>query len=60
MRNALLGVVLAIGLALALSPVTIAGIDAWKIVLAAFGALLVVTASGRSGESGRSGGESGR
>jgi hypothetical protein len=54
MRNALLGVVLAIGLALALSPLTIAGIDAWKIVLAAFGAVLVVTA-GRGSTSGPAG-----
>jgi len=37
-------VVLAVGLALALSPLTIAGIDAWKIVLAAAGAFLFVTA----------------
>jgi hypothetical protein len=44
MRNALLGLVLAIGLALAMSPLTIGGIAAWKIVLAAFGAVLVVTA----------------
>ena len=36
--------VLAAGLALALSPLTIAGIDAWKIVLAAGGAFLFVTA----------------
>lgn len=54
MRNALLGVVLAIGLSLALSPLTIAGIDAWKIVLAAFGAVLVVTA-GRGSTSGPAG-----
>ena len=54
MRNALLGLVLAIGLALALSPVTVAGIAAWKIVLAAFGAVLVVTA-GRGSTSGRAG-----
>ena len=54
MRNALLGLMLAIGLALALSPVTIAGIAAWKIVLAAFGAVLVVTA-GRGSTSGPAG-----
>jgi len=54
MKNLAIGLVVAVALALALSPVTIAGIAAWKIVLAAFGALLVVTASGRSGgESGR-------
>ena len=44
MRNLLIGLVLAAALALAVSPVTIAGIDAWKIVLAAVGAVLVVTA----------------
>jgi hypothetical protein len=44
MRNALMGVALAAGVALALSPLTIAGIDAWKIVLAAAGAFLFVTA----------------
>jgi len=44
MRNAVIGVALAAGLALALSPLTIVGIDAWKIVLAATGALLFVTA----------------
>ena len=44
MRNALIGIVLASALALALSPIRIAGIDAWKIVLAALGAFLVVTA----------------
>ena len=47
MRNALLGLALAIGLALALSPLTIAGIDAWKIVLAAAGALLFATAGSK-------------
>jgi hypothetical protein len=49
MRNALIGVALASALALALSPLTIAGIDAWKIVLAAAGAFLFVTA-GRNRE----------
>ena len=44
MRNLAIGLVVAAALALALSPVTIAGIAAWKIVLAAFGAVLVVTA----------------
>jgi len=47
MRNLLIGLALAAALALALSPVRVAGIDAWKIVLAAIGAVLVVTA-GRS------------
>jgi hypothetical protein len=44
MRNLLIGIVLAAALALAVSPVRVAGIDAWKIVLAAIGAVLVVTA----------------
>jgi hypothetical protein len=44
MRNALVGGLVAGALALALSPATIAGIDAWKIVLAAAGALMFVTA----------------
>jgi len=44
MRNLVMGVVLAAALALAMSPARIAGIDAWKIVLAAVGAFLVVTA----------------
>ena len=44
MRNAVIGFVLAGALALALSPVTIVGIDAWKIVLGVVGAFLVVTA----------------
>jgi membrane-bound ClpP family serine protease len=51
MKNLATGVVIAAALALALSPVTIAGIAAWKIVLAAFGAVLVVTA-GRGSTSG--------
>jgi hypothetical protein len=44
MRNLMIGIVLAAALALAVSPVRVAGIDAWKIVLAAIGAVLVVTA----------------
>jgi len=51
MRNLAIGVVIAAALALALSPLTIAGIDAWKIVLAAVGAVLVMTA-GRGSTSG--------
>lgn len=47
MRNILMGLVLVAGLTLAVSPVTIAGIAAWKIVLAAFGAFLFVTAGAR-------------
>jgi hypothetical protein len=62
MRNAVIGLVLAGALAVAASPVTIAGIDAWKIVLAGVGLVLFVTAgrgatrSGESGGSGTSGG----
>ena len=49
MRNLLIGVALAGALALAASPVTVAGIDAWKIVLAAGGFVLFATAGlGRS------------
>jgi hypothetical protein len=51
MRNLLIGLVLAAALALAASPVRVAGIDAWKIVLAVVGAVLVVTA-GRGGKVG--------
>jgi hypothetical protein len=47
MRNVLIGLVIAVGLALAASPVTVAGIAAWKIVLAVFGAFLFVTAGTR-------------
>jgi hypothetical protein len=50
MRNVLIGLVLAVALALAASPATVAGIDAWKIVLAVVGAFLFVTAGrGRAG-----------
>ena len=49
MRNLLVGVVAAGALALAASPLTVAGIAAWKIVLAAAGFLLFSTAGrGRS------------
>ena len=44
MKNAAIGLVIAGALALVMSPITIAGIAAWKIVLAAVGAVLVVTA----------------
>ena len=37
MRNVVMGLVLAAALALAVSPATVAGIDAWKIVLAVVG-----------------------
>jgi hypothetical protein len=39
--------VIAVGLALAVSPVTVGGIAAWKIVLAVVGAFLFVTAGSR-------------
>jgi hypothetical protein len=45
MRNAMIGLICAAALAVSLSDLTIAGIAAWKIVLAAFGAVLFVTAS---------------
>jgi hypothetical protein len=38
------GVLIAGALAVSLSPLTVAGIAAWKIVLAVVGAVLVVTA----------------
>ena len=44
MKNGVIGLTVAAAIALALSPITIAGIDAWKIVLAVVGAVLVVTA----------------
>jgi hypothetical protein len=58
MRNAVLGLLLAGAMAVAASPLTIAGIAAWKIVLAGFGLALFVTAgrgATRSGESGGAG-----
>ena len=45
MKNVAMGLVIAVALALAASPLTVAGIAAWKIVLAALGAVLVVTAN---------------
>jgi len=47
MRNVVTGLVLAAALALAVSPATVAGIDAWKIVLAVVGAFVFVTAGSR-------------
>jgi hypothetical protein len=44
MRNAILGVGLAAGLAMAMANVSIAGIDAWKVELALFGLFLFATA----------------
>ena len=51
-RNLLIGIALAAALAVAASPATVAGIDAWKIVLAALGFLLFATA-GRGSTSSR-------
>jgi len=45
MKNVVIGIVIAVALAISASPLTIAGIAAWKIVLAAVGAVLVVTAN---------------
>ena len=45
MKNVAVGLLIALALALSMSPLTIAGIAAWKIVLAAVGAVLVVTAN---------------
>ena len=42
MRNALIGVLIAGALALSASGATLFGIDAWKIVLAALGAIVFV------------------
>ena len=44
MRNAALGLICAVALALALSDFTIFGIAVWKIELAVAGAVLFVTA----------------
>ena len=44
MRNAILGLIGAAALAVSFSGAEIAGIAAWKIVLAAAGAVLFVTA----------------
>ena len=47
MRNALIGLVIAAALAVSASGATFFGIDAWKIVLAAAGAVLFVMGSDR-------------
>jgi hypothetical protein len=44
MRNAVLGLIGAAAIAVSLSDLTIFGIDAWKVVLAAAGAVLFVKA----------------
>jgi hypothetical protein len=48
MRNVLIGLLAAAGLALALSGASIAGIAAWKIVLAAIGFAVFVSGRPRS------------
>ena len=48
MKNAVVGVIVAAALALVVADVSIAGIEAWKIVLAAIGFVLFVGA-GRQG-----------
>jgi hypothetical protein len=47
MRNALVGLVIAAGLAVSASGATVFGIDAWKIVLAATGAVIFVLGAER-------------
>jgi hypothetical protein len=47
MRNALIGLVIAAALAVSASGATFFGIGAWKIVLAAAGAVLFVMGSDR-------------
>lgn len=42
MRNALIGIVVAFAVAISASGATLFGIDAWKIVLAAVGAIVFV------------------
>ncbi len=44
MRNALLGLIVATGAALAASDIRIVGIDAWKVVLGLVGLALIVSA----------------
>jgi hypothetical protein len=53
MRNALIGLIVAAAFAVSLSGLTIFGIDAWKIVLAAAGAVLFVAGSGQRAKGGR-------
>ena len=47
MRNALIGLAIAAGLAVSASGATFFGIDAWKIVLAATGAVIFVMGAER-------------
>jgi hypothetical protein len=50
LRKVLLGIVVAAALAVSASDATVFGIDAWKIVLAAVGALVFVLGADRSGK----------
>ena len=49
MRNAVIGIVVAAALAISLSDLSVFGIAAWKIVLAAAGAVIFVSGRGGSG-----------
>ena len=53
MRNALIGLLAAGALALSLSGATFFGIDAWKIVLAAVGAVIFVMGAEKRPRSGQ-------
>jgi hypothetical protein len=53
MRNALIGLLVAGALAVSVSGATFFGIDAWKIVLAAVGALIFVMGAERRPRGGR-------
>lgn len=52
MRNALVGLVIAAALAVSASDATVFGIAAWKVVLAAAGAVIFVMGADRSGRTG--------
>lgn len=54
MRNALIGLVIAGALAVSASGATLFGIDAWKIVLAAFGAVIFIMGAEKRPRSGGS------
>jgi hypothetical protein len=55
-RKAVVGVIVAIALAVSLSDASIAGIAAWKIVLAAAGAVIFVATGKGSTRTGREAG----
>jgi hypothetical protein len=52
MRRALLGVVIAVALAVSVSDATVFGIAAWKVTLAGAGLILFILGSERTGRSG--------